>query len=55
MKRKILWGVMASFMIIAIALMTIMLIRMAQMTVPGASCRSEVCVPVGAILRWPVY
>ena len=40
MKRKILWGVMASFMIIAIALMTIMLIRMAQMTVPGASCVS---------------
>ena len=31
---------MASFMIIAIALMTIMLIRMAQMTVPGASCVS---------------
>ena len=51
MKRKILWGVMASFMIIAIALMTIMLIRMAQMTVPGASCVS----PSGAILRWPVY
>ncbi len=44
MKRKILWGAMASFisfMIIAIALMTAMCIRMVQMTVPESSsvCR----------------
>mgnify|MGYP000557843538 FL=1 len=40
MKRKILWGAMASFisfMIIAIALMTAMFIRMVQMTVPESS------------------
>lgn len=40
MKRKILWGAMASFMIIAIALMTAMFIRMVQMvqmTAPESS------------------
>lgn len=37
MKRKVLWGVMASFMIIAIALMTAMFIRMVQMTVSESS------------------
>ena len=40
MKRKILWGAMASFMIfmiIAIALMTAMFIRMVQLTAPESS------------------
>lgn len=37
MKRKVLWGVMASFMIIEIALMTAMFIRMVQMTVSESS------------------
>ena len=39
-EKKNLMGSYGLFMIIAIALMTIMLIRMAQMTVPGSSCVS---------------